>query len=112
MSRPFDVVVYGASGYTGRWIVEELLSARTKKEKIAVAGRNARRVRDALTSHTPGLTSLLSDYCVEQGITEIPCFECDSSVPGSLTAMTSQAVVVISAAGPFNSFGMPLVDAW
>jgi short subunit dehydrogenase-like uncharacterized protein len=109
--RPFDVIVYGASGYTGRWIVEELLAARSSKERIAVAGRSAARVREALASHTPGLTSLLSDYCREQKISEIPVFECDSNNPASLEAMTSQAVVVISAAGPFNQFGMPLVDA-
>jgi len=44
-------------------------------------------------------------------LSEIPVFECDSTDPASLERMTAAATVVISAAGPFNQFGMPLIDA-
>ena len=98
-SRPFDVILYGASGYTGRWILEELLGARRKYETIALAGRSEARIRAAIAGHSPALTSLLSDYCREQKLEKIPVFECDSSDSSSLVKMTANAVVVISAAG-------------
>lgn len=110
MSRKYDVVVYGASGYTGRWIVEELLASRST-ETVAVAGRSASRLRQTLSHHSPRLTQLIATYCKEHGLDFLPILECDSGDAASLEAMAESARVVIAAAGPFNIVGMPVVDA-
>jgi short subunit dehydrogenase-like uncharacterized protein len=111
MSRPYDVVVFGASGYTGRWVVEELLSARRENETIAVAGRSASRLRETLSNHSPALSKLIATYCKEHKLDFLPVIECDASDAAALDRMAQAARVVIATAGPFNSVGMPVVAA-
>ncbi len=110
MSRQYDVVVFGASGYTGRWVVEELLGAR-RGETIAVAGRSASRVRETLSHHSANLSKLIAAYCQEQALDFLPVIECDSNDAAALERMAQSARVVIATAGPFNSVGMPVVAA-
>lgn len=51
-SRPYHVVVFGASGFTGQFVVEEI--ARTSAEgpkgtlKWAIAGRNRQKLEEIL----------------------------------------------------------------
>jgi short subunit dehydrogenase-like uncharacterized protein len=111
MSRPYDVVVFGASGYTGRWVVEELLSARRENERIAVAGRSASRLRDTLSHHSANLSKLITTYCKEQKLEFLPMIVCDSSDAAALDRMAQSTRVVIATAGPFNAVGLPVVAA-
>ena len=55
--KEYDLVVFGATGFTGKYVAEELYRIQTEgKHKFtwAVAGRNEDKVRDALT----GITTL------------------------------------------------------
>jgi short subunit dehydrogenase-like uncharacterized protein len=52
IAREFDYIVYGASGFTGQYVIERLaifLKARPTV-KWAVAGRNERKILDVLKS--------------------------------------------------------------
>lgn len=94
-SREFDIVVYGASGFTGR-LVAEYLSQRGITS-WAMAGRNAAKlaeVRDLIGA--PADTSLI---------------EADASEPETLTAMCERARVVITTVGPYQLYGSELVKA-
>ena len=45
-SRDYDFIIYGASGFTGQFVVEELARVTKDKEyKWAVAGRNETKLR-------------------------------------------------------------------
>jgi short subunit dehydrogenase-like uncharacterized protein len=55
MHKP--VVVYGASGYTGRLICEYL---RQYNVPFIAAGRNAGKVKAAMEAHVPGIET--ADY--------------------------------------------------
>lgn len=100
MSREFDVVVHGASGYTGRLVAEYLAThyaGRDDAPRWAMSGRNAAKlaqVRDQIGA--PGDT---------------PLIVADAADPASLAAMVTRAKVVITTVGPYTLYGETLVAA-
>ena len=46
-SRPYDVTVYGASGFTGQFVAAECVRSLSGK-KIALAGRNKEKLKKVL----------------------------------------------------------------
>src|SRR5215469_11040516 len=98
-SSKFDIVVYGASGFTGQLVAEYLAThyGNDKDLKWAMAGRSLdklKSVRDAVgaSAHTPLIAA-------------------DSGDAASLKAMVDQAKVVISTVGPYQLYGNELVAA-
>jgi short subunit dehydrogenase-like uncharacterized protein len=97
--KKFDIVVYGATGFTGQ-LVAEYLATRYKNDKDlkwAMAGRSLdklKSVRDAVGA--PADTLLIA---------------ADSSDVASLQAMVDHGKVVISTVGPYQFYGNELVAA-
>ena len=95
----FDIVVYGATGFTGQ-LVAEYLAAHYKDDKElkwAMAGRSLDKlkfVRDAIgaPSNTPLIVA-------------------DANDPGSLKMMIGQTKSVITTVGPYLLYGNELVAA-
>jgi len=98
-AKKFDIVVYGATGFTGQ-LVCEYLAAHYKSDsglKWAMAGRSLdklKSVRDAIGA--PGDTPLIA---------------ADSSDVGSLTAMVEQTRSVLTTVGPYQWYGNELIAA-
>lgn len=98
-SSKFDIVVYGATGFTGQ-LVAEYLASHYKGDgnlKWAIAGRSKEKlasVRDAIGAPA-----------------ETPLIVADASDPASLKAMVAQAKSVISSVGPYQLYGSELVAA-
>jgi short subunit dehydrogenase-like uncharacterized protein len=98
-SSKFDIVVYGATGFTGQ-LVAEYLAAHYKGDsnlKWAMAGRSKEKlasVRDAIGAPA-----------------DTPLIVADASDPASLKAMVDQAKSVISTVGPYQLYGSDLVAA-
>ncbi len=98
--RHLDLVVWGATGFTGRLVAEYLLGRYGAAGDLrwAVGGRSAAklgRVRAELG----------------EGSEEIPMLLGDSHDPASLDAIASRARVVCSTVGPFARHGSELVAA-
>jgi short subunit dehydrogenase-like uncharacterized protein len=94
--REFEIIVYGATGFTGR-LVAEYLAANYRQVKWAMAGRSLTKleeVRDEIgaPADTPLLTANADD-------------------PAALKAMTARAQVVITTVGPYQLYGEPLLAA-
>lgn len=89
------VVVYGASGYTGRIICEYL---RELNVPFIAAGRNKDRVQDVV-SHIPGIET--ADY----DIAEV------EHTAEALTELFAGAKVVCNTVGPFISYGDEVAQA-
>lgn len=87
-----EVVLFGATGFTGRLVAEEL--AR-RDVRWAMAGRR----RDALERARD-----------ELGV-DVPIVVADASDLGALRAMASEARVVCTTVGPYSRHGEPLVEA-
>ena len=90
-----QVVVYGASGYTGRLICEFL---REYQIPFIAAGRNQQRIEEALAK-VPGIET--ADYDI---------VEVEHSV-AALTELFTGAQVVCNSVGPFDYFGDEVVQA-
>jgi short subunit dehydrogenase-like uncharacterized protein len=98
-SSKFDIVVYGATGFTGQ-LVAEYLAAHYKGDsslKWAMAGRSKDKlasVRDAIGARS-----------------DTPLIVADASDPASLKPMVAQTKSVITTVGPYQLYGADLLAA-
>jgi short subunit dehydrogenase-like uncharacterized protein len=98
-SSKFDIVVYGATGFTGQ-LVAEYIAAQYKGDanlKWAMAGRSKDKlasIRDAIGAPA-----------------DTPLIVADASDPASLKAMVDQTKSVISTVGPYQFYGNELLAA-
>ncbi len=100
--RRFDVVVYGATGFTGRLVAEEL--ARHPELEVgrwAIAGRSESKLR-SVRAH---LTSIHPDCA------QLDLIVASSEDRGALEAMADQTRVIATTVGPYAIHGEPLVAA-
>jgi len=91
--RDFDLVLQGATGFTGGWALRELQQHAPDGLRWAVAGRNEAKV--SALGERFGVPAVIAD-----GL--------DEGAVGKLAARTR---VVLSCAGPFSRYGHPLVAA-
>jgi short subunit dehydrogenase-like uncharacterized protein len=96
--RPYDVVVYGASGFVGRLLAGYLAEHASPEVRIALAGRSRARVEEV----RKGLPAAARDW---------PVLEADSSDVASLDALARQTRVLATTVGPYARYGMPVVEA-
>lgn len=98
-SAKFDIVVYGATGFTGQ-LVAEYLAAHYKGDnslKWAMAGRSLdklKSVRDAIRAPA-----------------DTPLIVADASDAASLKAMAERTMSVITTVGPYQLYGEELLAA-
>jgi short subunit dehydrogenase-like uncharacterized protein len=95
--RDFDIVIYGATGFTGRLVAEYLAQQDGHGLRWAMAGRNADKlaaVRDEIGA--PAATPLVT---------------ADASDPTSLEALAGSTRCIISTVGPYQLYGSDLVAA-
>ena len=99
LPRAYDLIVYGASGFTGRLVAEHLLGTygAIGEIKWAMAGRNTGKLAE--------VRDLIG------GPSSLPLIAADASDPASLKAMAENAQVMISTVGPYQLYGEGLVAA-
>ena len=99
MTKPFDLVVHGATGFTGRLVVEYLLQRYPAGSGLrwAMGGRSAEKlaaVRDEVGAPA-----------------DTPLIVTDSADPASLQALMAQTRLVLTTVGPYQLYGNELVAA-
>ena len=95
--REFDIVLYGATGFSGK-LTAGYLARAGAAARIALAGRSRERllaVRDTLGA----------------GARNWPLVIADVSEPSTLEAMAARTRVVATAVGPYTRYGLPVVAA-
>ena len=97
--REFDLVVFGASGYTGKLVAEYIQNeyGRNQTLKWALAGRNKDKLAD-----------IKEDLNLESDLTIL---KVDSNDQESLDAMTSAAKCILTTVGPYQLYGSNLVES-
>lgn len=99
--RLYDIVVFGATGFTGRLTAEYLArSSEAGRFTWAIAGRSLAKL-EATQKALLGIASLTTPGIIV----------CDVNEPASLREMTRQTHVVITTVGPYLNYGEPLVKA-
>jgi len=97
-AKEFDVVIYGATGFTGRLVAEYLQAEYGSSNlKWAMAGRSADK---------------LSAVRDEMGVSkDVALITANSDDAASLEAMCARTRAVITTVGPYQLYGEPLVAA-
>jgi len=99
--RPYDLVLFGATGFTGRLVAEYLAQSRPQGLSWALAGRSSQkleRLAAELAANSPGLD-------------RPPVLVGDSDDQPSLARIAEQAAVVCTTVGPYLRYGRGLVAA-
>ncbi|KUJ45846.1 saccharopine dehydrogenase family protein [Micromonospora maris] len=99
--RAYDIVLFGATGFTGGLTADYLARHAPPGLRWAIAGRNPDKlatVRDRLAAVDPALA-------------ELPLLTADVTDPDSLRAVAAATRVVASTVGPYIRHGDPLVAA-
>ncbi|KAM3603388.1 uncharacterized protein V6R79_021224 [Siganus canaliculatus] len=108
-SRPYHVIIFGATGFTGQFVVEEVARRATESPdgsplKWAVAGRSRQRLEDVLNRAAGRLS-------MPELRTDIEIIVADVSVEESLDIMCQQGLVILNCVGPYRFYGEPVVKA-
>jgi short subunit dehydrogenase-like uncharacterized protein len=96
--RQHDLVLFGATGYTGGLVAEYLAAAAPADLRIALAGRDVAalsRLRAILPGQAQGWAVL----------------QADSGDPGGLARLAESTRLVLTTVGPYARLGMPIVTA-
>ena len=97
--KEYDFVVYGATGFTGKLVVEYLVNKYSNNSQIkwALAGRNLEKLESvAVSKNVPEGTGLL---------------EVDSNNIASIEEMISKTKCVLTTVGPYQLYGNDIVSA-
>jgi short subunit dehydrogenase-like uncharacterized protein len=92
MDKDIDIIIYGATGFTGQLCVKYFQSLETTA-KWAIAGRNQEKLRKV----------------AEENLAEVEILIADSHDEVALDNLTLRAKVILSTAGPFHRYGSKLV---
>ena len=94
----FDLVLVGATGFTGTLVAEYLARTAPPELRWALAGRSP----DRLATVRAGLGETWTD---------LPLLEFDAGDPASADALAARTQVVATTVGPYIRYGEPLVAA-
>jgi short subunit dehydrogenase-like uncharacterized protein len=97
MTKPYDIVLFGATGYTGRLVAEVLAQQAPAAVRWAIAGRSRAKLDDvARELALPGTVARIT---------------VDARDQASIDTLVQQAEVVITTVGPYQLYGEGLVAA-
>jgi short subunit dehydrogenase-like uncharacterized protein len=95
MAREFNIIVYGATGFTGRLVAEYL--TQIGAQRWAMAGRSLSKLEEVRAAiGAPADT---------------PIIAANSDDPASLRALCQRTQVVLTTVGPYQLYGSDLVAA-
>ena len=95
--RQYDIVVFGATGFTGG-LTSEYLARHADGTRWALAGRNRRKLEDVRSR-------------LGESAADVPLIEADVNDPAALRSLAESTKVVITTVGPYIHYGEPLVAA-
>ncbi len=95
--REYDVVLYGASGFTGKQTVE-YFARHAGAIRWAIAGRNQAKLEAVKTQ-------------IGDTVKAIDVLVADSQDQAAIDAIVSRTRVLLTTAGPFALYGTKIVDA-
>jgi len=90
----YDVVILGASGFTGKWVAREF-SRFAENTKWAISGRNIQRL----------------NALVEELELKVDCIVADISDFESLDRLCEKTKLLVNCTGPYRTLGEPVFKA-
>jgi short subunit dehydrogenase-like uncharacterized protein len=99
--RDYDIVLFGATGFTGELTAAYLAEHAPAGCRWALAGRNATKLEDVRAR-----LAKVNPECAD-----LPLLHADAGDPTSLRSVAEATKVVITTVGPYLLYGEPLVAA-
>jgi short subunit dehydrogenase-like uncharacterized protein len=96
--RELDAVLYGATGFVGKYTAEYLVRSAPEEARIGLAGRSQAK----LGRLRAGLGERAADW---------PLIVADSQDAAALSTMAQRTKVIATTVGPYATYGMDLVEA-
>jgi short subunit dehydrogenase-like uncharacterized protein len=96
--RDYDIVVFGATGFTGALTAEYLARRAPAGTRWAIAGRNREKLEQVRARW-------------DSGLAQPPLLQADVTDAESLRAVAEATRVLITTVGPYIRYGEPLVAA-
>ena len=94
MEKTYDIIIWGASGFTGRLVVDYFCHSQSNTNLAwAVAGRNETKIKEVLKGR------------------DIPVIIADSHDKDSLNDLVKKTKVILTTVGPYARYGSKLVEA-
>jgi short subunit dehydrogenase-like uncharacterized protein len=99
MARRFDLIVFGATGFTGRLVAEYLNASYGVGGALAwaMAGRNLDKLAEVRRAIGAGEA--------------LPLVAADASDPGALADLARQSHLIVTTVGPYQRYGEALAHA-
>lgn len=94
-SRRFDVVIFGATGFTGKFVAQHVAQFAPLGARIGIAGRDVEKLK--------GVAATLA--------LPVQLVRADSGDPASLAALAAESIAIATTVGPYRKYGLPLVEA-
>ncbi|KAF5670755.1 hypothetical protein FHETE_4379 [Fusarium heterosporum] len=92
--RQYDIIVFGATGYTGKLTAEYITTHLATDLKWAVAGRNESKLKDVV------------EKCKELNSDRLPpAIEIASLNDSDLSALAKKTCVILTTVGPYSLYG-------
>tara|TARA_E500000075_G_scaffold29242_1_gene26109 strand:+ start:71 stop:1276 length:1206 start_codon:yes stop_codon:yes gene_type:complete len=94
MDREYDIIVWGATGFTGRLVVDYMAEQQANSNlKWAVGGRNPQKLQQMLAGR------------------DVAMVTADSGDEASIEALVRKTRVILTTVGPYARYGSSLVAA-
>lgn len=100
-ARTYDIVLFGATGFTGGLTAEYLARHAPAGARWALAGRNREKL-EAVRARLAGITPACA---------KLDLLTADAAEPETLQRVAASTRVVITTVGPYILYGEPLVAA-
>jgi short subunit dehydrogenase-like uncharacterized protein len=100
MARAHEIVVFGATGFTGGLVCEYLAKSAPDGTRWAIAGRDERKLHEVRSRVSQGARVPPADVIVA-----------DVGSPDRMKKMAESARVVLTTVGPYAEHGEPVVRA-
>uniref|UniRef100_A0A182QET7 DNA helicase n=1 Tax=Anopheles farauti TaxID=69004 RepID=A0A182QET7_9DIPT len=101
MARRLDVIIFGATGFTGKYTVLESIKLLANM-KWGIAGRSQNKLQDTLKE--------IGDKA-KTDLSHVPIVLADVDNQDSLHSMARDCRVVVNCCGPYRLYGEPVVKA-
>lgn len=100
--QKYDIVVFGASGFTGKFVVEEVARISDEEGGLtwAISGRSMEKLQTVLAN---------ASKATGKELESIPILIADTSSEESLVEMAKQAKIVLNCVGPYRFHGEKVV---
>lgn len=105
MADRLDIVIFGASGFTGKHTIPYVYKySKSDGRNLTwgVAGRSEEKLKEVLQEYSKKL---------ETDLSTIPIITSDVSDEESLKKMAERAKMIINCCGPYRFYGEPVVKA-